>query len=629
MCGITGYIDRKTKAGHKEIIESMTASLIHRGPDGHGTCIFECPPDFTAAFGHRRLSILDLSPRGAQPMWSHDGRCCITYNGEIYNYLELKKELENQGHVFSTRTDTEVILAAYQQYSTDCFKKFNGMWALALHDTSERRFILSRDRMGKKPLYYYCISEAFVFGSEPKALFRHPSVQSEPDYQKVYRYLSGNYRYIDNDASTYYRNMKQVPGGSFLVVDYNLNQKQQKYWTLAVQEPFSRPESELIDEFRSLLIDSVRLRLRSDVPVGCFLSGGMDSTSITCIAYKVLKQPIKTFSGITGEEKGVYDESDYIRAVVELTNADATFLNVKEANLFDTVDEMLGFHDEPVCTVTWYSLFLISKMMRDKGVPVILNGHGGDELAAGYWDYYQYYFHDLAQSGRTEELERETASWKANHGRPESELVRYRSYMQSLMNGTVDERSRFADYSDCFTPDFVQEHRQQVSMENPFREMLNRRMYSDLIYETVPASLRAEDRNTMSQSLESRSPFLDYRLIEFCFRLPSRYKIRGGIGKWILREAMKSILPESVRTRKDKAGFIAPAHEWFRGPLYQKLLNLSSSSIVTDLGIFNRERLTATIQEHKDGRADHQMFLWQFVNFVLWFEKFFAKAKVF
>lgn len=625
MCGIAGYITKeKPTFDAEEILLQMTTSMTHRGPDDAGCELlrFEDGLGLTA-FGQRRLSIIDLSPAGHQPMFTRDRDLCITLNGEIYNYVELREELCAKGYEFFSSSDTEVLLNAYREWGTDCFARFNGMWALAIHDKRKRKIILSRDRYGKKPLYYFKSENEFVFASEIKAILRFPNVPKEPNYEKLFRYLSGNYRHVDIDNDSFYADIFQIPKSSVVELNEDLEMTTETYWRLEENVKFSGDISDerAIEEFRDLFIDSVKIRLRSDVPVGCMLSGGMDSTSITCVAYNVLKQPIRTFSGITGEEKGIYDESEFIDAVVESTNADHHYIKPDPSDIVKTVNEMLDFHDEPICTVTWYNLYLIARKIREQSITVVLNGHGGDEVVAGYWDYYHYHFFDLLRAGETEELAREQKAWQENHGRDTAELARYREYIPKIESGQLSEMSRFPDYSAIFHEDIVAEYKRNISIAKPFETWLAKRMYSDLMFETVPASLRPEDRNTMAFSIESRSPMLDYRLAEYAFGLPGRLKMRDGVGKWILREAMRGILPEKVRTRKDKTGFVAPADEWFRTVNKEDIQELINDEEMSKLNIFNVERLNEVFAEHCSREKNHAMFLWQFLNAALWLKK--------
>jgi asparagine synthase (glutamine-hydrolysing) len=584
--------------------------------------------DGRVALGHRRLSIIDLSDEAKQPMSSGDDSLTVVFNGEIYNFIELRTELRGLGHIFRTSSDTEIILAAYRQWGEECFAKFNGMWALALWDNQFKRLVLSRDRFGKKPLYYRLLPNRLEFASEIKALAAADGLGLKPNLSKVARYVAGNYRYVDNDTESFFSGINQIPKSSWVSFDLQGDRREEVYWALKVPESTSLPSSteirNSVDQFRDLLVDAVKIRLRSDVPVGCMLSGGMDSTSITAIAHRLLKQPVLTFSGITGEDRGVYDESEYIDAVVRETGAEHHYIRPEPASLFVTLDEMLSFHDEPVCTVTWYSLYLISKKLKERRVPVVLNGHGGDEILAGYWDHYHYHFHDLLAAGRNEEREHEILAWKQNHGREVSELARYEDMIPLLLKGKMPWESRFADYRRCLR---IGDHpalgESAWPMPMPYRSSLNNRMHSELFFETVPAVLRPEDRNTMSQSIESRSPFLDYRLAEICFSLDGSLKIRNGLGKWILREAMRGILPESVRTRKDKSGFIAPADRWFREGARRDLLVLVDSESFGSRTFLDHGAIRNVVNEHVEGKSNHAMFLWQLVNMELWFRRFF------
>lgn len=629
MCGIAGFIAiDKSNFDAESVIKNMTNSLAHRGPDDMGFVLLSYSPatdrNYYVAFGHRRLKIIDLSDAGHQPMFNEQGDIGIIYNGEIYNYLELKDELSREGYHFVSTSDTEVLLRAYEKWGVDCFNKFNGMWALAIFDKKRKKVILSRDRFGKKPLYYYRTQDVFIFASEIKAILLHPYVIKEPNYEKIFRYISTNYRYVDIDEESYFKNIFQVPKGHFIEIDDGLNSKPRKYWNLS---PISLKndinDREASEGFLNLFVDSVRIRLRSDVPVGCLLSGGLDSSSIFSVARKILKKPVISFSGITGDVKGIYDESEYIDAVVKETNADSHYIRPEPADIFDTINEMLYFHDEPVCTVTWYSLYLIAKKVRFEYMPVLLNGHGGDELLAGYWDHFHYYFYELEKENKIKLLKEEIMKWKENHGRNPREIETSKKYINKFVSGEISGMSRFPDYSQCFNNDILRLYKKDISLKCSGGSLLSSRLYCELFFETVPASLRAEDRNTMSQSIESRSPWLDYRLVEYCFSLPDKFKIRKGLGKWILRESMRGILPEVVRTRKDKAGFIAPADIWFRTVNRNQIQSLMHSGTLEKRGLFNIQKLDGIFKEHLEGLKNHQMFLWQLINLELWFRRFF------
>ncbi len=621
MCGIVGFIEVNKSNKSKDIIKKMTFKLRHRGPNDYGIeTVSEKPSVY---FGHTRLSIIDLTHAAHQPMQTNDKNLTLIFNGEIYNYIELRDELSLSGVKFKTKSDTEVVLRAYEKYGVDCFNKFNGMWSIAIFDNRCGTLILSRDRFGKKPLYYYQTKSSIIFASEIKSLFEHPDVSKKPNFKKIYKYLSTNYRYIDIDEESYFQDIFSIPKSSYVVISSDFNMEVHRYWSLDISNINENiSDNDAVSKFREILIDSVKIRLRSDVKVGCMLSGGLDSTSITSIAYKILNNPIETFSGITGDTKGIYDETEYIEEVVNDINAKSHYIHIKPEDIFDTINEMLDFHDEPICTVSWYGLYLINKKIKSMDVPVILNGHGGDELLGGYWDHYHYNFYDIKDN--KDIYDYEINSWSVNHNRPPEEINKSRKYIDQYLEDGFSGSNKFSDYSSCFSNEFISENKKDINLKAPeSQSLLSKRLYLELMHETVPASLRAEDRNTMSQSLESRSPLLDHRLVEFSFSLPNKFKIRDGIGKWILRESMKGILAEKIRTRKDKAGFIAPADDWFRTINKDQIWQLIKSDSLKKRGIYNIDEIVKIFNEHINGYKNHQMFLWQFINLELWFNKFF------
>lgn len=631
MCGIAGFFHyRNENCTSAVALQKMTRSMAHRGPDDSGCAIFDRSSnkyvffgdqdkEGGAAFGHvglghRRLSILDLSESGRQPMSAADDNVWLLLNGEIYNFLELREELETYGHVFTTQTDTEVVLASYLEWGTDCFNRFNGMWGLALYDKRSEKLILSRDRFGKKPLYYYCDDKLLVFGSEIKALFQHPLVPKEMNVAKVADYAGRHYRYVDIDDDSYFRNIHQVPKSSFMVFKTSGLHSVEHYWQLIVPDSCRIiSDVDAVEEFRYLLRDSVRLRLRSDVPVGCMLSGGLDSGSITSLAAQEYDN-MHTFSGITGE--GDYDESEYIEEVVRHAGTQHTYNHIDYTNLFSVLKEMLQFHDEPVCTVTWLCIYILCKQVAQNNIPVILTGHGGDELLAGYWDHYHYAFADLRDAGQSDDEERK--AWMNNHGRDPYEYTASREYINQLKKDKSRELAKFSSYMNCLKPDV-----RQSSKVIPFTGIkgghLTRRLYLEMLYEGVPVCVRAEDRNMMAFSIENRLPFLDYRLADFCFGLKNSMKIRNGLGKWLLRESMKGILPEKVRMRKDKTGFNAPFDEWIRTGLLASFEQMISEKSFVNTEIYDQKSVIKKFNEHLNGQ-NHYMFFWQYLNLNLWYE---------
>lgn len=637
MCGITGFLsfNKSEEYVKSEILKDMTDAIKHRGPDDNGIFILDkdnhenlfksednvCGVIGKLGFGHRRLSILDLSEHGHQPMYDFSKNVYLTYNGEIYNYLEIRSELEQLGIKFHSTTDTEVLLNSYLVWGKECFKKFNGMWALAIYDKRNNTLLLSRDRYGKKPLFYYKDDNFIVFSSEIKSLFCDERVPKNINKNKIVSYAARHYRYVDIDEETYFEKVYQIPKSSFVIIKDDGSCKQQRYWNLEnnLYDHAGKTEKDIKDEFQALFHNAVKIRLRSDVPVGTMLSGGMDSTSITAIAARENKNTT-AFSAVTGD--GYYDESEYIKAVVEKSGVNSEFIYPQPDSLFDTLKEMYNFHDQPIITVTWYSLYLIAKKISEFSIPVILTGHGGDELLGGYWDHYHYNFADLRDSGENDQSEREV--WLSNHNRDPLEYGREKEYITNLSLNKKVEIEKYSKYLTTINPDFLSSA-EEINLSSPFKKNLNRRLYLELFYETVPPVLRTEDRNMMAFSIENRVPFLDYRLAEFCFSLPNKYKIRNGLGKWLLRNTTHDILPEKVYNRKDKTGHNAPADIWWRHDNRKEIENLLSENSYINNEIYNKKELQNIFERHLSGE-NHYMFIWQYINLNLWYKHFFGEA---
>jgi asparagine synthase (glutamine-hydrolysing) len=628
MCGITGMFALGGERFDARLVAAMTQSLAHRGPDDGGFVTFadgesatwrpdEPAPERSAqvALGNRRLKIFDLSPAGHQPMT--DGRRWIAYNGEIYNHLELRAELERLGYRFVSSCDTEVALHAFDAWGPDCFARFNGMWAIAIYEPRDGSLVLARDRFGVKPLYVYRGPRSLVFGSEVKALLRHPDVPCKPDLSTVYNYVARHYRWVDGGRASFYAGIEQFPKGHWWRVDAAGQIEERQFWALDA----SRLELGLSDEeglarFREVFWDAVRVRLRADVPVATLLSGGLDSGSVTAVAAQISGRPVTTFSA-RFEEAG-YDEGPWIEALTRQIGADARFIHPRPTELIPTLERMLRLHDEPVCTATWFVHWLIMEQVAEHGFPVILNGHVGDELFAGYWDHYLYNLADLEDADH-DAFEAEYAAWRANHGRDPGEFESRRDALRAGLRPGEVSADAARDHAAVASPEL---RAAAVAPErpNPYigRDRLRSRLYQELMYETVPAVLRPEDRNSMAFGIESRSPFLDYRLVELAFAMPGRFKIRDGLGKWAIREGMAGTLEESVRTRHDKQGLVAPTAHWFRGASRDSVREVLASRQLAQRGLLQQAEVLRRFDAHVAGEEDHYLEIWQWLNLELW-----------
>ena len=635
MCGIAGIFNLgSSNKISKKIISEMTVSLSHRGPDSMGCMIIRADNlesidfiedyddtniDCLIALGHRRLSIIDLTRDGHQPFYDPEKRYVIVFNGEIYNFIELREELIELKYKFQTKTDTEVLLQAYIAWGVNVFKKLNGMWSIAIYDKKKGELVLSRDRFGKKPLYYFLNENFIVFASEPKALFKHPLIEKIPNVLKVAKYAGMNYRQIDGDTATFYENIHTLPAGSYWKLKPASKTKPVKFYQVEIKKQRDIVLADAITEFNSLLENAVKIRMRSDVPVGIMLSGGLDSTSITYYA-KNNQKNIKTYSGITGE--GYYNESVYIDEMVNTFKLEHQYIRPAEKNLENTLREMIYFHDEPICTVSWFSFYEITKIIAADGIKVVLTGHGGDELLAGYWDHYHYHWFDLMKMGSEEEYE--ISCWVDNHKRSIDEKNLMRDYIKKLKLNRLIEIEKYSEYIEATCKNVVDHSVDFKNFEYKFAPIgeLDRRLYLELIKETVPAVLKAEDRNMMANSMENRCPFLDYRLVNFCYSLHSNLKIKNGIGKYLLRESMRGKLPENIRNRKDKTGHNAPSGDWWRGEqkkLIEKFLN-KKGYINEEIYALNKVKDLFT--RHLLGE-NHAMFFWQYINLNIWYEEIF------
>jgi len=638
MCGIAGIHASGGARFRAALVEGMTQSLAHRGPDDFGFAAFTPGEEALAwgregeagdavaktALGNRRLKILDLSPAGHQPMTDASGDLWLAYNGEVYNYLELREELRGRGHEFRSGCDTEVILHAYAEWGTDCFARFNGMWAIALFDRHSGELVLSRDRFGVKPLYVARLDDGIAFASEVKALLAHPDVPRRPNLRTVYNYAARHYRWVDGHRDTFFDGIEQLPAATYWVVSPEGGIREERFWALDGSRLSELSDGEALERFRELFADAVRVRLRADVPVATLLSGGLDSSSVTCMAAHLSDQPVTTFSARFDEDG--FDEGRYIEATVRHAGADGRMIHPRSGALLDTLDRMLDAGDEPICTATWFAHWLVMEQVADQGFPVILNGHVGDELFAGYWDHYMYNLADLERRDR-DAFEAEMGAWLENHGRDPAEYPRTLERIGALERGALGPADSLTQY-DAAVGDDVRAAAAVPERPDPFagRDLLTSRLYQELTYETVPATLRPEDRNSMAFSIESRSPFLDYRLVEYAFSLPSRFKIRGGLGKWAIREGMAGILPDEVRLRRDKQGLVAPTERWFRGANHDAVRDVLASPELRDRGLLDQAEVLRVFDEHAAGHANHYMAIWQWLNLELWMRKTFDRT---
>jgi asparagine synthase (glutamine-hydrolysing) len=610
VCGICGIV-RLEHEPESDTAREMLAELKHRGPDGEG--FFSA---LGVAFGHARLAIIDLSDGGRQPFESEDGTLQLMHNGEIFNYIELRAELERAGHRFRTATDTEVVLAAYEQWGDSCVQRFNGMWAFAIWDDRRQRLFCSRDRFGIKPFYYRWNGGRLSFASEPRAFRRDPQTILAPNLIAVRDFLEQGY--TDHMSETFFASILQLPAAHSLVVD-KVGLHIERYWEL-------RPAPELADHvgaFRELFVDSVRLRLRSDVPLGTALSGGLDSSAVA-VAIDHLLRTERWSAGPVGDrqetftayfEGPAYDERTYADAVARRIASRPHFVTFDDQELVDVLPQVVESQGEPFGSSSIVAQWFVMREARRAGLKVMLDGQGGDEILAGYptitWSYY---LADLVAAGRMITALREARA--AGLGS--------RAFVEALVTPFLPEDVRRRLRPRRRRQDLLV-HPRLRGIERPsppersslFADRLRTRYHTVLAQLGLPELLRYEDRNTMAHSLEGRVPFLDHRLVELAYGLPAAELVRNGMTKVILREALRDLLPDEVRARRDKLGFVTPEPRFLAGALGDFGRHLLGSTQARERSFVNVEEMLRRLEAHRRG-ASVGSELWRAMSVELW-----------
>jgi asparagine synthase (glutamine-hydrolysing) len=624
VCGIAGFVDPQCRLAREEasaLLDRMCRIISHRGPDDQGTMTTAAG----AALGMRRLSIIDLAG-GHQPISNEDGTVSIVFNGEIYNYRELYKELESRGHVFRTNSDTEVIVHAFEEFGANCVDRLRGMYAFAIWDAKDRRLFLARDRVGKKPLYYSLLPDGtLVFGSELKALLVHPSVRREINPLAVDAYLTCGYV---PDPLTILRDVKKLePGHHLTFVDGRVTVA--KYWDFQYKSlPEGRPRAadDYLEELRTLLAESVRLRLVSDVPLGAFLSGGVDSSTVVGLMSREMSRPVKTFS--IGFHEDSYNELKYARIAAKHFGTEHHEF-VVTPDLCAVVDDLAWYLDEPFADSSAIPTYMVSKMARDF-VTVVLSGDGGDELFAGYTRYAI----DRKRAGFAQlpKLVRKGVMGPVSHRLPHGAWGR-----NYLHNVALDPIDRYVDSISIFTTltkshlyaDGFQEalrnngtgnerfslagYAEQVTSGEPLDALL----YIDSKTYLPGDILTKVDRMSMAVSLEARVPLLDHKLIEFVAKIPAGLKLKGLETKYIFKQAVRDLVPPGILDRP-KQGFGVPVQEWINKQLRERIRGTLTEPRTRERGFVRQEHVNLLLDEHERGRRDHSTQLWALFMLELW-----------
>ncbi len=626
MCGIAGILQRNPSVeADRRAVFAMMKALEHRGPDGSGS-YFDGP----VGLGHRRLAIIDLET-GQQPMTNEDETIWIVYNGEIYNYLELRRDLARH-HDFRTHSDTEVILHLYEELGERCVDRLNGMFSFAIWDSRQQRLFAARDRLGIKPFYWYQDQERFAFASEPKALLAAGLLEPCPDPGGLEEYITFQYCLRER---TLFKDIYRLQPGQYLSFRpfRDSGPSIASYWDFNHDIDEHHTHAYFVDQLLLLLQDSVRLQLRSDVPVGAHLSGGIDSSTVVSLASQVYGNDFHTFTGAFREGPG-YDETHYARVVADLVGSNHHEIWPTSEQFAEIMPWLIYMMDEPAAGPGLFPQFFVSKLARDH-VKVVLGGQGGDEVFGGYVRYLAAYLEQCLKAViyGTHDQGKYVVTWE--NIMPNLTLLQeYRPLLQHFwQDGLFEEMdkryfrlvSRTEGAEELFTSDFWDEEGQervfgefQQVFNNPGTKSYFNRMTNFDLKTLLPALLHVEDRTSMSVSLESRVPLLDHRMVELVTQMPPAIRFKGGDTKRVFREAVRHLLPQTIYDRRDKMGFPVPLSEWFQGPLREFVSDIVLSPRARQRGLYRTKGVESLIKgERKFGRK-----LWGLLCLELWFQAY-------
>jgi asparagine synthase (glutamine-hydrolysing) len=643
MCGIVGIFEYGINAPNvqQSLLTTMRDHMSHRGPDDAGTYI---NADRRLGLGHRRLSIVDLSPAGHNPMANEDETVWITFNGEIYNHQKLRQPLLDAGHRYRSRADTETIIHLYEERGLGFVEPLEGDFAIALWDEKQQRLVLARDRLGVKPLYYAVQNGRLLFASEIKAILAHPAIAREMDEESLYHYLT----FLTTPAPrTLFAGINKLPAGCLLVCEARGDIKISRYWD-AIAEPPAEPlgEAETAAEVRRLLTESIEKRMMSDVPFGVFLSGGIDSTANVALMAQLMSQPVRTFT-VGFKDVPAFNEIEEARFVARHYRTDHQEILITLDELIDYLPQMIFHQDEPIADPVCVPLHYVSKLARDSGTTVIQVGEGADEIFCGYSDYARYLkLHDrlwqplagLPKGARKALSAAGSLACQAS-GRllpaPVKKLLpdllrRFAAGEELFWSGAFifDETSKRQLYQpaalqrlnqgrELSSHEIVRHDLQRLLDQRPQADRLEQMIYQELKLRLAELLLMRVDKITMANSLEARVPFLDHKLVEFAMTIPRHMKYRHGETKWILKEALRGVIPERILQRK-KQGFGVPINEWMMSRLGGFVEDRLLNSSLRRRQLFDYDFVKGLLRQHHTGKVNYSFFLWNLLNLSLW-----------
>jgi asparagine synthase (glutamine-hydrolysing) len=625
MCGITGIMQFRGARVEPETLRQMCAAMFHRGPDNEGI--------YTAGsvgLGVRRLSIVDLAT-GHQPLSNEDGTVWIVFNGEIYNHAALRKDLEAKGHQYRTHSDTETIVHLYEEYGQDCVHHLRGMFAFAIWDVRRQRLFIARDRLGIKPLYYQLTSQQMVFGSEIKVILACPGTSPQLDRAVLPEYLAFGYL---SSGQTFYNGIRKLMPGHWMEVDPSGQVRIQRYWDLPLtQSEQPHPESYYIQTYREMLEQAVSSHLMSDVPLGVFLSGGVDSSAVAALMTKIRRAPVETFS--VGYAEDAYSELSYARAVAKHLNSFHREVLVSRQDFFESLPHLIWHEDEPIVWPSSVPLYFVAQLAHER-VKVVLTGEGADETLAGYtryaftlknsaWDrIYRRMIPSTARDAIRGSIANST--WinatlrrKLSH----TFLARNGGSWASFYFDNFFSAFSESDQAGLLTSNVIEECASGAAYQNVLEywehssgEMLQRLLYTDTKTYLVELLMK-QDNMSMAASIESRVPFLDHPLVEFAVNIPQNLQLGGFTGKRILKKAVEDLLPHSILHRP-KLGFPTPWSRWLAGPQLDVIRKLLLEPRSMERQMFQRSAVERLFEEHRSGHRDHSDRIWRLLNLELW-----------
>ena len=637
MCGICGVWEANANVGRVEtsLIARMRDEMHHRGPDDSGELLFD---DARGGFGFRRLSIIDLSPAGHQPMHGCDEQTWLAFNGEIYNHAKLREGLEARGHKYRSRSDSETIIHLYEEQGLDFINDIEGDYAIAIWDAKEERLVLVRDRVGVKPLYYFYKNGLFIFASEIKSIIQHPAVTPDIDEQSLYHYLT----FLTTPApTTLFKDIYKLPAGHLMTLgrDGSLNVKQ--YWdALPPLEPESRSEEEHKAEILRLLRESIKKRMMSDVPFGVFLSGGVDSSANVALMSEQMSRPVETFTvGFSDAE--YLNELESARRISKQFQTNHHEVIISEKEMTEFLPDLIFHQDEPIADPVCVPLYYVSKLARDSGTIVVQVGEGADEIFSGYENYVRHLRIYENFWRHAESLPLALRRAVSSISRPALEATgRKRMAVELIRRLGADEPLFWGGvvvYDEAFKPKVlsremiqrmnglsslhvVESYLNHIERERPNSDFLSRMTYLELKLRLPELLLMRVDKITMATSVEARVPFLDHHLVEYALGLPRSLKVQGTTGKHILKRALEEVLPHDLLYER-KRGFGAPVREWFREGLGGWFDEHLMNSTLRRRGLLNYEFIGQMLAQHRSRSKDWGFHLWALLNLSLWYER--------